>query len=388
MTQQTALAQSNGSMPTAETHQIQAMQATDVMMNDQSMTRLMKMAEVMATSKVTVPKHLQGSTGDCFAVVMQAAQWGMNPFSVAQKTHLVNGTLGYEAQLVNAVITTRAPITGRLQFEFFGDWSKVNGKEDKSSERGVKVWATFKGEEDPRILEIGMHQVGSVRNSPMWQNDPRQQLAYLAIKRWSRLYCPDVILGVYTPDELVERAEMDVTPAPQPTTKPNSGAASLKERMVADKKAKGQVIDGTAVEAEPVAAAPAIIPVPEWLKLIQNAKNPDEIDQIREDLRRHPFPRGYLSKKDKDDIAQALTDRMDHFGVVTVPEAEAPQAEPVAQKMARFVSANIVKIQECNDSDELSLMFEDVKADFEHLTVDQINQLESTYESRLNELNA
>jgi len=385
MTQQTALAQSVGSMPTAENHQIQAMQATDVMMNDQSMTRLMKMAEVMATSKVTVPKHLQGSTGDCFAVVMQAAQWGMNPFSVAQKTHLVNGTLGYEAQLVNAVITTRAPITGRLQFEFYGDWTKVNGKEDKSAERGVKVWATFKGEEEPRILEIGMHQVGSVRNSPMWQNDPRQQLAYLAIKRWSRLYCPDVILGVYTPDELVER-EMDVTPVPQPTTKPNSGAASLKERMAADKKAKGQVIDGTAVEAEPVAAAPAIISVPEWLKLIQNAKNPDEIDQIREDLRGHPFPRGYLSKKDKDDIAQALTDRMDHFGVVTVPEA--PQTESVAQKMARFVSANIVKIQECNDSDELSLMFEGVKADFEHLTVDQINQLESTYESRLNELNA
>lgn len=388
MTQQTALAQSIGSMPTSETHQIQAMQATDVMMNDQSMSRLMKMAEVMATSKVTVPKHLQGSTGDCFAVVMQAAQWGMNPFSVAQKTHLVNGVLGYEAQLVNAVITTRAPITGRLQFEFFGDWSKVNGKEDKSAERGVKVWATFKGEDEPRVLEIGMHQVGSVRNSPMWLSDPRQQLAYLAIKRWSRLYCPDVILGVYTPDELVERtAEVDVTPAPQPT-KPNTGAASLKERMAEKAKAKSQVIDGTAVEAEPVTVELTITPVSEWLLLIQNAKNPDEIDQIREDLRRHPFPRGYLSKKDKDDIAQALTDRMDHFVVVTVPEAKAPQAESVVQKMARFVSANIVKIQECNDSDELSLMFEDVKADFEHLTVDQINQLESTYESRLNELNA
>jgi hypothetical protein len=57
-----------------------------------------------------------------------------------------------------------------------------------------------------------MGQVGSVRNSPLWVSDPRQQLAYLAIKRWSRLYTPDVILGVYTPDEIVEREELDVTP--------------------------------------------------------------------------------------------------------------------------------------------------------------------------------
>ena len=46
----------------------------------------------------------------------------------------------------------------------------------------------------------------AVRNSPLWKSDPKQQLAYLAIKKWARLFTPDVILGVYTPDE------MDVTP--------------------------------------------------------------------------------------------------------------------------------------------------------------------------------
>ena len=35
------------------------------------------------------------------------------------------------------------------------------------------------------------------RNSTLWADDPRQQLAYLAVKRWARLYCPEVILGVY-----------------------------------------------------------------------------------------------------------------------------------------------------------------------------------------------
>ena len=39
----------------------------------------------MAQSVQTLPKHLAGKPADCMAVAMQAAQWGMNPFAVAQK---------------------------------------------------------------------------------------------------------------------------------------------------------------------------------------------------------------------------------------------------------------------------------------------------------------
>ncbi|HAU6479257.1 TPA: recombinase RecT, partial [Citrobacter freundii] len=51
-----------------------------------------------------------------------------------------------------------------------------------------------------------------VRNSTLWASDPRQQLAYLAVKRWARLYCPDVILGVYSADEVEEREEKVINP--------------------------------------------------------------------------------------------------------------------------------------------------------------------------------
>lgn len=212
-----------------------------MVLNGDSMEKMLKFSQMMATSKITIPKHLQGNTGDCFAIVMQAMQWGMNPFAVAQKTHLVNGVLGYEAQLVNAVINSRAPITTRLNYEWFGDWSKVNGKTSNADDVGVIVSATMKGETEPRTLSVSMAQVGNVRNSPLWVNDPRQQLAYLATKRWSRLYCPDVILGVYTADEFEDTEPKDVTP--QPTT---SKTASIRDKVAAKKEAtkpKPQVID-------------------------------------------------------------------------------------------------------------------------------------------------
>lgn len=180
----------------------------------EGMDRLVRFATLMADSKATVPAHLAGKPADCLAVTMQAAQWGMNPFAVAQKTHVVNGTLGYEAQLVNAVVSSSNLLSTRLNYRWDGDWSKVNGKSDKSPSLTVTVSAVLKGEAEPRELTISMAQAG-VRNSPLWEQDPRQQLAYLCVKRWARLHAPDVLLGVYTPDELQDtapRVERDITP--------------------------------------------------------------------------------------------------------------------------------------------------------------------------------
>lgn len=203
----------------------------------EGMDRLVRFATLMADSKATVPQHLAGKPADCLAVTMQAAQWGMNPFAVAQKTHVVNGTLGYEAQLVNAVVSSSNLLSTRLNYRWDGDWSKVNGKSDKSPSLTVTVSAVLKGEAEPRELTISMAQAG-VRNSPLWEQDPRQQLAYLCVKRWARLHAPDVLLGVYTPDELQEttqRVERDITPAAATAQGMNSLINSKTEQKQEDR---------------------------------------------------------------------------------------------------------------------------------------------------------
>ena len=177
--------------------------------------RMYQLAEVMSSSKMTVPKHLQGNAGDCMAIVMQASQWKMNPFAVAQKTHVVNGNLGYEAQLVAAVINSSGVVSERFSFDWKGDWDRYDGNSpDRNLEKSltVIVSATIKGEAEPRQLMVSMSQA-TVRNSPLWKSDPKQQLAYLAQKKWARLYAPDVILGVYSADEFEDAPKMkDVSP--------------------------------------------------------------------------------------------------------------------------------------------------------------------------------
>ncbi|MDU1060910.1 MAG: RecT family recombinase [Leclercia adecarboxylata] len=190
--------------------------ASNAVFNVQALSQLTAFAELMAQSAVTVPKHLAGKPADCMAIVMQAMQWGMNPYAVAQKTHLVNGVLGYEAQLVNAVISSSSAIVGRFHYEYGGDWEKIAGKKDGRDELGlfVRVGAVLRGETDITWGENIYLADITTRNSPLWKTAPKQQIAYLAVKYWARLYCPEVILGVYSPDEVELRTEKEINPAP------------------------------------------------------------------------------------------------------------------------------------------------------------------------------
>lgn len=271
--------------------------------DSQYLRAISEFASVMANGVATVPAHLQGNPADCMAVAMQAAQWQMNPFAVAQKTHLINGVLGYEAQLVNAVITRSGVLTSRFDYEWFGPWEKIIGKfairkNDKGKEYrvpswsmsdeegiGIRVFATLRGESEPRVLELFLAQA-RVRNSTLWAEDPRQQMAYLGVKRWSRLYCPDVILGVYTPDELEERQEREVFST-------DDNRISLAGLSVGgNNHIQGEVVS----DAPTTKDAPTAEELAErYRKLIAEAKTPEEAQKIRSEI-----------EEDKSDLGTTL----------------------------------------------------------------------------------
>lgn len=171
------------------------------------MNNLIRFSEIMAASTVSVPKHLIGQVGDCLAICLQAHKWGMDAFQVSQQSFLVNGTLGYSAQLVNAVISSSKAIKGRFHYEY--DWKQG----DKNGL--VRCGAVLNGEDEIQWGEWLDTNIVTTKNSPLWKTNPKQQSAYLAVKQWSRLYTPDVILGVYTKDELEDnppRPPRDITP--------------------------------------------------------------------------------------------------------------------------------------------------------------------------------
>lgn len=315
-----------------------------ITLDDSLFNKCYRLAQVMASGKCTIPKHLQGSEGDCFAVIGQALRWGMDPFAVAQKTHLVSGTLGYEAQLVIAVINNRAPISDRMKFEYFGDWSKVKTKEDKSDDVGVICRATVIGDDEATELSLTMAQVGTVRNSPLWAADPRQQLAYLAAKRFSRLHFPDVIMGVYTPDELADRgneAPRNITPSAK-----NAGASALLNRV----KPKQATAEAPVIEYYDTS---------ELLGTIEQITNVKQIKPIGEEIAAM-VNNAAINIKDEDvnELRQALADQKQ--SIILADEYE-----------------NIMKhVKACESLDDVERMrglIDDKKQDFDEGDIKMLN---------------
>jgi hypothetical protein len=190
-----------------------------------TLDKMYQVADSLANSRISVPEHLRGNVGDCLAIVTQAMLWNMNPFAVAQKTHIVSGRLGYEAQLVNAVLQNSGAVRGLPVYEYRGDGAALECRVGFAPRGGGEVvfgeWL--------RSSDV------TTKNSPLWKTNPKQQLGYLQIKNWARAFVPGAILGVYSVDELEDMApsgprvqSMGVTSAaPAPTAEASPPPAAL-----------------------------------------------------------------------------------------------------------------------------------------------------------------
>ena len=233
-----------------------------ILFDNSKFNQIQSLAKMMASSMVMLPKDKNGQPligeAECFAIAMKATQWGMNAFTVLEKTHVVNGKLGYEAQLVNAVINNSGAIVGRPSYRFEGDWSKIEGKANwnPSDEKGlgVTVICTLKNG-DEREWTCWMSSC-KVRNSPNWKSKPKLQTCYQAIKEWCRVHTPDVILGVYTPDELQEEAIVTVREIPKEGGNVDKLAAMMDDEPVEEVR-KPEVTIEPEVEEKPAKNKPA-----------------------------------------------------------------------------------------------------------------------------------
>jgi len=173
----------------------------------EGMQGAMKLAQAMASARM-VPQHLQSSPGDCLMVIEQAMRWQMSPFAVAQSTAVVKGKMCFEGKLVAAAIQTSGVLEGRLNYEFTGE----------GDSRAVICTGLIRGEKKARTVEVKLSEART--ENQWWKKTPDQMLTYHAARVWARRHTPEVMLGVYAPEEMADaqderREPVDITPEPK-----------------------------------------------------------------------------------------------------------------------------------------------------------------------------
>lgn len=173
----------------------------------QTMAEAMDLSSLMAKARM-VPAHLQGSPSDCLMVVLQARRWNMDPFAVAQATSVIQGKLCYEGKLVAAVVNTSPLVQGRLSYRYEGE----------GEDRTIHTSGTPVGEAVP--LEVSVRLKDARTNNRVWNTQPDQQLAYHSARVWARRFVPELIMGVYSPEEMEVRPSLDRVQEPAPACEP------------------------------------------------------------------------------------------------------------------------------------------------------------------------
>lgn len=194
----------------------------------QNMAELIEFAKLMAKSDFCIRPAFRNNPGACLAISQQALRHGMDPIAYCNKAYITKNSrsgeeqIAIEAQLVHAIVNRNAPLARRLRPIYSG----------QGPTRVCKILGYLKGEDEPFEYESPELRNIGVQNSPLWKSDPDQQLFYYSSRAWARRHVPEVLLGVYTPDEIEAidnhygpgRAK-DVTPRPQRDAAPQGDAA-------------------------------------------------------------------------------------------------------------------------------------------------------------------
>ena len=160
----------------------------------ENLNQQIEFAKVMSQGGAMIGKPFRNNPGACLGICNQAWQWGMNPFSVSQKSYLVNEIIAFEAQLVHAVVLKLAPLAKRPRFTYEGE----------NDQRRCTVTFWVKGEDEPLTYTSPPFGKITPKNSPLWKTDPDQQQSYYTIRAGARRYFPEVLMGVLDYEEAVE----------------------------------------------------------------------------------------------------------------------------------------------------------------------------------------
>jgi len=162
---------------------------------------LYRIAGAMAAASL-IPEHLwrnkhvefspEQVKANCFLIVNQSIRWGMDPFAVMPETYVVGGKLAYQGKLIAAVVNARAGLEGRLKYDFTGR----KGTDDFT----ITVSGLFPGDGEPSTISLSVGEAKT--GNDMWRKDPEQKLVYSGAVKWARRYCPEIVLGVVTDDDI------------------------------------------------------------------------------------------------------------------------------------------------------------------------------------------
>ena len=215
-----------------------------------------RMAASLSKSTI-VPKEFQNNANNALIAIELANRLGVSPLMVMQNLYVIYGRPSWSAQYMIAMING----SGKYDFEL-----QYDEKTDKNGKPfSCQCWTERHGRKvTGPIVDMDMAKAeGWINKSgSKWQTMPQMMLRYRAASFFGRMNCPELTMGIYTREEVIEIGADNLDTIHIEEKVKNDIAANANSQAFEE-----EVIDAEVVEApttpiaptaptEPVAEAP------------------------------------------------------------------------------------------------------------------------------------
>lgn len=187
--------------------------ALSVFTDGASFNTALRMAQCLASSTV-VPKEYHGNVGNCMIAIEMASRINTSPMMVMQNLYIVNGRPAWSSQWIIAMINSSRRYKTELQFEF--------GRDRADGGLSCRAWAEdYSGHKvyGPKItMNMANDEGWTSKNGSKWKTMPDVMIQYRAASFFGRMNCPDMIMGIYSQEEVLDMLTLYETTGGIPDT--------------------------------------------------------------------------------------------------------------------------------------------------------------------------
>jgi len=171
--------------------------ASNIFMSMHGFALATKMAQVLSNSTI-VPASYRGNMGNCLISLEMANRLGTSPLMVMQNLYIVKGTPAWSSQFIIAMINNSKKYKTELLFDLQGKGETLSCYayvEDKNNHKVV----------GPTIdMKMANAEGWTTKDGSKWKTMPEVMIRYRAASFFGRLNCPEMIMGIYTLEEVQE----------------------------------------------------------------------------------------------------------------------------------------------------------------------------------------
>lgn len=175
----------------------------------QGLEQAMKLAETLAKSNL-LPGPLRGKPSDVLVTLITGHELGLSPMQAVRGLHVIDGKAVMSADLTVALVLKRRDVC---------EWFRLTESTDKRA-----TYQTKRVHSEPVTISWTIEQASAagLAGRDNWKKHTAAMLRARAASALARAVYPDLVLGVYDPDEAEEftPAPRVVAPPPQASTLP------------------------------------------------------------------------------------------------------------------------------------------------------------------------